>query len=217
MHKCTNPNHKSLAQCYSSFCAAEFPRDDNYVLNINIDQYQCNLIKLKFLIIRLRRRPSVKDWSLFSFYFRSACEEYIPIMNSRWLLSILETYADCAEEPLRNNAMLATVPVTWERFSQTLIKNAWIVRDNPKKEMYGQKPIYDGLMTQQLLLADTPTNFFKRTMNILESTPIIQMIYVELIKRMLNTKESTLHKLTIASKWDMKSSILKELNKEYHE
>jgi hypothetical protein len=212
-HICDNPAHTTLNQCYKSFCGVQFPREDNTILHNDINDFKCDMVKMKVLLIRLRRRSDVKDWALFKFYFEQSWTEYINVMDSRWILSILETYADYADEPYRNNAMLATMPVTWERFAQTLVKSAWIVRDMPQTHSRGQTPIYDGLMTQQLQWADTPTNFFERTMKVLDSTPMIQTMYVELIKRMLDYNGSCLSKLIEVSEWPMKDSILQKLKR----
>lgn len=211
MHICNNPNHKNIDDCYNAFKGISFPRQDEFVLNMDIYNYQCELGRLKLLLIRLRRRPDAKDWNEFFAIWLRGYKQYIKLFDSRWIVSVLETFADHAPEHLSVPAMLVASNITWERWHHTLDLSARIIRTNPNPFVVGQKEIYDGLMTQQLKWADTPTNYYERMMNVLKRQPIIRDVFIELTNRQINNKESLISQIINVSDWDMKGSILNKI------
>jgi hypothetical protein len=212
-HTCKNPNHKSIEDCYEAFKRVAFARGDDTVLTLKMDQYECELIRLKMLIIRLRRRGEANDAREFGRIWQTNWQQYVPLFDSRWLVSVLETLADYGPPSARAHAMLVASNVTWERWAQTLAISAYITRSKNPVDKVGQKPIYDGLMTQQLKWADTPTNYFERTMQVLYGFPYIKSVFVELTKRQLDEPKSILSQLCLVSDWDMKGSILSKIER----
>jgi hypothetical protein len=169
---------------------------------------------MKRLIARLRREyesPDLLqiDWQFFKGLFESRHEFWIEFCNTRWLVSILNTYVDHADPPENTNAMIALLPASWELMVQNRMastaegweyrlkraselsvyaKRRWICHPSVRNS----RPAYwDG---QQAFTSpgEMPPCLFRRIRNLLDSTPIIRKVSDHIIAEMLKAPHTTI-------------------------
>lgn len=125
--------------------------------------------------------------------------------NSRWLLSIIETYADRDWEPrIRYLCLAVSVMFCWERFALTGME--------PKKELHTQAnaPLYDGFTKiNNADNADTHLNLFRRLRVALSPHKVPYAITRELVLRNLEENSTVLSALDNKHPAKIKASIRK--------
>jgi len=191
MH-CTD--HKTIQECYTAFDKFTIARKDNRVCTIPLirlrSRTNCTFVYLKKLLIRLRRNNDEADWAAFKETFESHADLIIPIMNGRWLVSILDTYVDYASPIESRNALAALIFPSYEKFARTvgLCHNS---SRNQFKGVHRQK-FCSGLDTVQLTGGDMPTNFFTRVQRTLKTTPMIHTIFKRIMKLLVEEDATTM-------------------------
>ena len=146
--------------------------------------------KLHKLIIKLRNSNNVAaNFNLFVNYV----DEHIDLIlkyNSRWLTSVVDTYADHGDEIERRNALLISTHVGLFRFSETCIASLEeMAVGYTELVMLKNKQISlteSRFMSLNIDKQDTLLNLQKRTLRALEPTPVLLRIYLELMSRMLS-------------------------------
>lgn len=193
-HNCKDKTHKSYNDCINSFRLFDVRRRDNSILEESIENIlniDCDLLKLKKLLIRLRRGCNSNDWKNFKNIFENDYEYYTSILPDRWIISVLDTYADNDEHIISRNAMIASNQVTMERWFHTYhnifqsIKREDIIIKN--RRFYGE------MITLNLKDDDAVKIYFNRILKVLNETPIILNIYKTLIKNLYFNKKSFLN------------------------
>lgn len=123
-------------------------------------------------------------------------DQILKEVNSRWLLSIVDTYADCGTNQEISNATLISYIVGSTRVMQSYVQ----LCDEPEEfdpdylKDLRQSPLWDGFLTFNFLYDDTMRNAFRRIHASLRSTPLLHAIFLELLQRMLDN-DSILAKL----------------------
>lgn len=110
-------------------------------------------------------------------------------LNSRWLVSICDSYADFGKPIEARNALLISTFLNWERLAASYIHWSEPSRttrciDNPVDPK--NQPLWDGLVTVQLTRGDTINNLLIRYAKLLENTPHLLRIWHTLLDRLKN-------------------------------
>ena len=116
--------HKNIQECYNAFDKFTVARKNNRICIIPLHRLHknthCTFVYLKKLLIRLRRNNAAADWVAFKGTFETYADEIIPIMNGRWLVSMLDTYVDYADPIESRNAMIALSFPSYEKFVRSI-------------------------------------------------------------------------------------------------
>jgi hypothetical protein len=119
--------------------------------------------------------------------FEGVVEENIDFLckrlDTRWLVSIMDTYADCGVGYECDNAMMASILVTMEKVSASFIN----AKGGTVQGMFytGKRfDLWDGMKSIDILKADITNNMFKRLRRKMKRTPHIEKIYDAILRRM---------------------------------
>ena len=107
-------------------------------------------------------------------------------LNSRWLISICDSYVDHGDPVAARNAALISAFLTWERLAATHARWADPTRNtNAVTEPVPERnvPLWDGLVTVHLMRGDTTCNLLARYTRLLAATPHLLRIWRELLER----------------------------------
>lgn len=120
-------------------------------------------------------------------------------LNSRWLISICDSYADFGDSVEARNALLISTFLNWERLAATYIH--WSEPDRTTLSVNRpvalvNEPLWDGLLTINLRCGDTTNNMLIRYAKLLESTPYLLRIWRTLLQRIRNN-DSVMEALNI--------------------
>lgn len=130
----------------------------------------------------------------------------VKALDTRWLISICDSYADNGNSIECRNALLISTFLTWERIAATYIRwatgNSTTLKTS-KPIPAKNEPLWDGLITIHLRRGDTLNNLLMRYARLLEETPALLAIWRELIKR-IRSNDSVLAALEAAHHhlWD---------------
>lgn len=181
MFFCDDPTHKTHLDCYMRFSNLNYARDDKHVeltddIGLSPVYNTCELVLYKIKMIKLRRNYSEFDWE----WFKSFTEEHIDFIlqnfNLRWLLSIVDTYADCGNETERCLAMLVDSFFTFEKLRYT---EMCIYDFNEKKEKNTYRSFFKNSLNSVILDQgdDTINNYFSRILRLLRKNTVLEKIF----------------------------------------
>ena len=140
------------------------------------------------LIVNLRRNIEPKEtWRVFSSLIEGNIDRVCSELNTRWLVSICDTYADYGEEVEARNAMFVSLIVNLEKTSQSYVR--WRIPHRRKlKVPWWCRPrrvrLWDGMRSFDLSIGDVTNNFFRRLNVLMEPTPHIRRIFETILERM---------------------------------
>jgi len=107
-------------------------------------------------------------------------------LNTRWLISVCDSYADHGDNVESRNALLISSFLNWERLAETYLR--WsdpglqsLKVDHPVPLQ--NEPLWDGLITVHLRRGDTVNNLLIRYARVLRPTPVLLAIWRELLSR----------------------------------
>lgn len=174
-------------------CQRALARAKNAGQPANLADIPCLFERLKVAIIRLRKGLDVEaSWRQFHCDVQENMADVIECANSRWLVSILDTYADFGDAEERRAALLVTLLVTFDRFEATID---------------GAKPfsrMWDGLWTMGTNgRADAHRNLFRRIGKVMEDTPSIDPLFRMVLTKALQDPRCILNRLNAVSKRDV--------------
>lgn len=139
------------------------------------------------LIIQLRRGNDIENnWGKFRQIVTENSEEICLKFNTRWLISICDTFADYGDEIEKRNALLISVIGDMEKlFASRLllfdIQFNEVKYDKLKKAK--AQPLWDGMTSFNIQKGDMTNNLFKRVRNMLKATPVISEIFETVLSR----------------------------------
>ena len=142
------------------------------------------------LIKKLRNSLDISsNFSSFDNLVKSNIHFIVGNFNSKWLVSICDTYADFGNSEEKRNALYVTWFVATLRLADTvnLMHNSQLDNMQVTKLKTSRVPLYDGLKTLHLDKQDTLLNLSKRTHRNMQTTPFLLDIFVEVTKRMKNS------------------------------
>tara|TARA_R110000803_G_C11989495_1_gene321983 strand:- start:38800 stop:41313 length:2514 start_codon:yes stop_codon:yes gene_type:complete len=190
---CRNENHKNKAACRKAWGWKKFdPQDD-------LDKYECLIERLMVCVVRLRRKIKVEEtWAQFHLDVTTHTEYIVEQSNSRWLVSILNTFADFASPEEARTAMLIVAMFEQERY--------WSTVQNPE----AKRPMWDGLSRLATNgKADGHKNFYRRVGKIVREDPTQAAMFDRLMLKAADEEDFLLNQLERISNREIKSESLK--------
>lgn len=217
-------------ECSCAQCRIGKSRDYNAVMksvevaspvapSILQEDVQCKFERLKNRIIRLRRSEfDGEDWQ----YFRQEVVDDIELfgreLNSRWLISIVDTFADWGSEQEQANAVLISTLVNYEKAVRT---NEIVYRrtktrapivdgvDYQASEKNSLLELWDGIeIAAGSANEDFFVNVLRRLARQLSKTPELRSVFKFLLLKMLGHESSTLALLDeYIVRFDLKSEV----------
>ena len=113
--------------------------------------------------------------------------------DTRWLVSICDTYADFGDPVERAGAMLVVLLANWEKCAWTLRNLTGAGTPRMPEAEDRNAPLWDGVASIDLLnrTYDMPRNLFGRLRRALSPAPHLQRIFQEVAWRMADADGST--------------------------
>ncbi len=107
--------------------------------------------------------------------------------DSRWLISICDTYVDYGDKVVSRNAMLIVQIANFEKLWATNLL-MYDVKLNKEKERILRKHrvvhLWDGMYSMNINHGDMINNFFNRLNALMAETPVLEKIYYTVLERM---------------------------------
>lgn len=139
------------------------------------------------IIVCLRRGQEVEEnWAKFRELVEADTTAICTGLNTRWLISVCDTYIDMGSEIERRNAMFITMLANMEKIGQSYVN--WRVNyDDPFVVPEAHEPrkiqLWDGMTSMHLVIGDVTNNLFRRLETLLEPTPHLRTIYHTVLER----------------------------------
>jgi hypothetical protein len=131
----------------------------------------------------LRRNHDVDAWEKFRTWIERDPELICKNINTRWMVSILDTYADYGTDIERACAMIAVSFTNSVKLSSTLWRHA-----KPKITKQPQD-LWNGMRTfSSGENGDMVRNLFRRNAAIMDCAPTIKYIFGMILQRMFSNK-----------------------------
>lgn len=138
-----------------------------------------------YLIVLLRRKIDIEEnFERFKILWRSY-SRLTPLLNSRWLIAALDTFADHGTNQERAQAIMVSSFFNLIKLVETerlATGDLAISPDYLERQSYPE-PLWDGMTTYLLKTGDMPRNMFQRMGRALESDPIFSTIFKSLLER----------------------------------
>jgi hypothetical protein len=137
------------------------------------------LKEIRFRIRELRNRRSItENFNKFDTAVRLNVIGIAEHFNSRWIVSIADTYADFGEPQIvRSNAMLISLFVNMIRLGETVYNGC-----TPMK-LVTIGHMYDGLTYMHYDKQDTLLNLSKRINRIMDYTPVLEPLWYAVVEK----------------------------------
>lgn len=198
-HQCDDSSHQSVKDCRRAIASRNYkPSDD-------LDDLPCVYARLKLSIIRLRRgKYQEETWQRFQADVHENLDEICETLNSRWLVSILDTYVDYAEPYEAAMALAVVAMITADRFHAAA--------DGLQNKRGAFAPLWDGLTVMGTgPRADAHRNLFRRFHKHLKQTSEVGQIATTLWNRAENSDRWSVSRLDAVSKRDVRGDVRKAL------
>lgn len=139
------------------------------------------------LIRKLRNSidPEI-NFARFDQIIKNQTTDVISSYNTKWLVSICDTYADYGTDIERRNALYVTWLVAMSRLADSLMAVHDIDLNSLQLQHLQSKRVqlYDGIKSLHFNRQDTLLNLAKRTKKNMSETPALLSIYKEVNSRM---------------------------------
>jgi len=149
-------------------------------------------------IVLLRRQIDVdENWRELKQLLEKYDEVLLAEMNTRWLLSICDSYADYGTDLERSSAMLIVAFVNAIKLADTerlILCSAEIDQEKIAAQTKEPQPLYDGLTVYVVKTGDMPANMFARIERTLRATPLLHRVWSTIFQR-LQRSENLLSRL----------------------
>lgn len=145
------------------------------------------LERLRPMIAKLRRRiDPEKNWIAFRVFIENNIDDVCRELNTRWLVSVCDTYIDYGDDVERRNAMIITTLTNMEKVAQSYLM--WRVNyDDPFNVPLAHEPrkmeLWDGMTSMNIQAGDVTNNLFRRIHFLLEPTPHLYAIFKTVLHR----------------------------------
>jgi len=193
---CSLPEHKNREDCISDL---ENIRVASQVASNQLEKHvTCFLARLKHRIIRLRR-GNTSDWPYFSSEVKNNVALICDSVNTRWLISILDTFIDYGDALEKSQALAIVTLVNWEKLALTQrTASGQYPESEPNKEGLDtirnrHGILWDGMDCMLLEgKGDLLINLFKRIIATLKVQPLFLRLFETLFERIVEHEYSTL-------------------------
>jgi tRNA A37 methylthiotransferase MiaB/SAM-dependent methyltransferase len=191
---CSVPEHRGVADCLEQLDALRDPSDAPPEALAR--EVPCLFARLKQRIVRLRRETH-DDWPWFRQEVVEHLEPIARLCNTRWLLSIVDTFADHGTPQERGNAMAVALLPTWEKLALTLRLAQGGLEASDRGvaavDLATPQPLWDGMTSMiDTAGANVVPNLFRRLHSVVAGTPALQRILISILERMRRHPQSTL-------------------------
>jgi hypothetical protein len=159
---------------------------------------------VKKLIVALRRQQNTEaNWTLFKNFIENNINIICKEFDTRWLVSIADTYIDHGNAIEKRNAMYISLIANFEKIWATKLLMFDIELNSLKLKRLKQNaivPLWDGMYSFNINRGDMVNNLFDRLTGIMKETPCLFQIYNTIIAKLIDNKNSTLGTLNIYHK-----------------
>ncbi len=143
--------------------------------------------RIKPWIVNLRRGiETERSFGEFRAIVEGDLDAVCTELNTRWLVSLCDTYVDFGEPIEQRNAMLVSMLVNWEKVAQSYVlwkSNYEGSLEVPEHHEPRKLFLWDGMTSFHLEIGDVTNNLFARTQRLLAETPQIERIYRTVLER----------------------------------
>jgi len=143
--------------------------------------------EIQELIINLRKgKEKEKNWIQFTELIENNLKEVCRVIDTRWLVSICDTYADYGDPVARRNAMLVVQTANFEKLWATYLLMYDLKLNEEKTEQLKKNkiiPLWDGMYSFNINHGDMTNNFFARVDDLMMDTPVINAIFKTVVQR----------------------------------
>lgn len=158
------------------------------------------LLDTKKLIVALRRKKNPEtNWPIFKKFTKKniniICEDF----DTRWLVSIADTYADYGNEIEKRNAMYISLIANFEKLWATKLLMYDIELNSKKLKKLKENtviPLWDGMYSFNINRGDMVNNLFGRLKELMKETPVLNQIYNTVLNRLTIHENSVLGTLS---------------------
>lgn len=150
------------------------------------------LKKVKKYIVELRQDKNSTDiWLEFKSYTEQNIAELTEQLDTRWLVSIADTFVDYGDPVESRNALLISIVVNFEKLWDTYLYMHDIqINEKKRAELIHNTslPLWDGMYTFNIEKGDMTNNLFTRIDQLLAETPMLKKIFDVVIQRLNQNK-----------------------------
>lgn len=176
---------------------------------------ECPLLGLKTLIVTCRRsKGKIPDpiKEKFLSHWDEHEKWFLENLNTRWLISVCDTLCDISPRDTQAIPLLISLLVTYERFAQTLYRQAYRGHPEHKNADPDREKLWDGTIELSMgPRADAHTHLFERLDRALKSDRRAYAIFRVLFKRMTKDPNNTLSRLDRYAKRQLRNDILRTI------
>jgi len=144
--------------------------------------------EVEAMIKKLRRRKDGSNtWELFQSIVENNIDEICRSFNTRWLISICDTYADFGDPISRRNALLVVQTANFEKLWATYLLMYDMKLSHQKVDALKKNkiiPLWDGMYSFNINHGDMTNNFFRRVEAAMKETPVIKKIWDTVLLRL---------------------------------
>ncbi len=145
--------------------------------------------EIKSLIILLRRQKETDTvWPRFNGLVNDKIDQICSNFDTRWLVSIADTYADYGTPIEQRNAMFVSIVVNFEKLWATnLLMYDIQLNQNKLNRLKKNRiiPLWDGMYSFNINHGDMVNNLFLRIRRLIKDTPVIEKIFETVLDRIL--------------------------------
>ncbi len=145
------------------------------------------LPEIQDLIIRLRKDIDTEDnWKMFTELIESNLDKVCKSLDTRWLISVCDTYVDYGDPVTRRNAMLVVQTANFEKLWATYLLMYDLDLNEEKVDKLKKNkviPLWDGMYSFNINHGDMTSNYFARIDELMSETPVIDAIYKTVLQR----------------------------------
>src|SRR6056300_468971 len=150
-----------------------------------MDPYCADILRA-IVSCRVHNHDEIEQFNILHKAVIENLDDIIEKWNSRWMLSIIDTYADMGKSIERSNATLISHVFNSVRMFDSYLE---LCHNPSMDEEYFQTikqiPLWDGFLTFNLRYGNTMENCFARIDGCLNNTPHLKRMYEELLTRMM--------------------------------
>jgi len=143
---------------------------------------------VKPLIEKLRKEFDLKEnWPEFRNVVEKNIDQICEELDTRWLVSICDTYVDFGDSNEKRNAMFIVLIANLEKLWATNLLMYDVKLNSHKLHKLKENkviPLWDGMYSFNINHGDMTNNLYRRLNNLMEGTPVLNKIFLTVLKRL---------------------------------
>ncbi len=145
--------------------------------------------EIKSLIILLRRQKETDIiWPRFNTLINDKIDQICSNFDTRWLVSIADTFADYGTPIEQRNAIFISIVVNFEKLWATNLLMYDIQLNQDKLNILKKNriiPLWDGMYSFNINRGDMMNNLFFRIRRLIKETPVLEKIFETILDRII--------------------------------